>query len=111
MPKHNKKPDDLIWYLLREQAEGTPIAQIHRDMNRIAEEQGRPDWKVNRTTIYDILRRYNVGTRSETQALHDQMVKETRKLTRQMIRHMNGTVPREQMIAAIADFEMKWLSE
>jgi hypothetical protein len=109
MPQHNKKPDDLIWYLLNQQAKGVKITHIINEMNRVATEENRPDWKINRTTAYDILRRYNVGTRSETEALHRQMVKEAGKITRMMIRHMNGTVPREAMLAAISDFDAKWV--
>jgi hypothetical protein len=102
-----RKSPEVERFILDQHAIGTPILEIVRRLDGMAEERGDDTIRCNRSTIYDVLARYKVRTRDADRRFRVLHADAT-KLTKDMVRHINGTVDRTSMLALIAEFQARW---
>ena len=97
----NKTSPEIEEKILRWQAKGVPITHIKA---RVEEETGET---ISRQTIYNILGRFGVR-RTTTDARLQVLRKDALKLSRQMLRYVNGTIDTETMVSLLGEFEARW---
>lgn len=102
----NRKPREVEHYVLDLVEQDMPILHITRHMAERADELGE-EWRVNRDTIYKILRRYGIDKGAERKA--DEMQKASRMMVRNVMRYVNGVTDKDTILAQLSEYEGKWL--